>query len=117
MEASLKKNLVQQEYSASGRKAPEEDGPGIRVQRSQLRLAPPNGIHSSSIITMTIEASTNLGMRVNLPSGKKLCYFSQHENFQVNICIGNHMLLYNCMRKWQVIARGEAGSQVQFSHF
>ena len=34
---------VHNESSASGQ-APEEEGPGRRVQRSQLRLAPPNGI-------------------------------------------------------------------------
>ena len=34
---------VHNESSASGQ-APEEEGPGRWVQRSQLRLAPPNGI-------------------------------------------------------------------------
>ena len=34
---------VQNESSASGQ-APEDERPGRRVQRSQLRLAPPNGI-------------------------------------------------------------------------
>ena len=34
---------VHNESSASGQ-APEEEGPGRRVQRSQLRLAPPSGI-------------------------------------------------------------------------
>ena len=34
---------VYNESSARGQ-ASEEEGPGRRVQRSQLRLAPPNGI-------------------------------------------------------------------------
>ena len=34
---------VYNERSANGQ-APEEEGPGRRVQRSHLRLAPPNGI-------------------------------------------------------------------------
>ena len=37
---------VHNESSASGQ-APEEEGPGRRVQRSQLRLAPPMRFHSS----------------------------------------------------------------------
>ena len=39
----------QSELCKSGQ-APEDEGPGRRVQRSQLRLAPPNGpgFHSSS---------------------------------------------------------------------
>ena len=45
--AELEKTGRHNESSASGQ-APEEEGPGRRVQRSQLRLAPPNGIHSSS---------------------------------------------------------------------